>query len=180
MGQFYDEDKIKAMESGGTAGSPPPAQPPGAKPSSGRFYDEEKISAMGGGASAAPAPPAQPQGAKPSSGRFYDEEKIKAMGGQSSAPSAGAPNLARYGLIALVAIIAIVVVWWKITHNPGTMIVNINKASATELSYLPGVGEAKAKVIIDHRPYSTIEDLKKVPGIGEKTFEKMKPRVKVE
>ena len=60
------------------------------------------------------------------------------------------------------------------------MILDLNKASATQLSYLPGIGDAKAKVIIDHRPFKTVEDLKKVPGIGDKTFEKMKPRVKVE
>jgi competence protein ComEA len=148
MGQFYDEDKIKAMEA--AAASPPESTP------------------------------AQPPGTKPPGGHFYDEEKIKAMQGGSSPASGGAQNLVKIGLIALLVIVGVIMIAWKLTHNPATMIVNVNKASVTELSYLPGIGDAKAKIIIDHRPYATIEDLKKLPGIGEKTFEKMKPRVKVE
>ena len=94
--------------------------------------------------------------------------------------SARAQKLAKTALIAVLVVVAGIFIWWKITHNPATMIVDINKASAAQLSYLPGIGDAKARLIIDHRPYAAIEDLKKVPGIGEKTFEKMKARVKVE
>ena len=147
----------------------------------GQFYDEEKIKAMENSSGAA-SPASQPSApdAKPSGGHFYDEDKIKAMGGTSGSATSGSKNLANYALVALLVVVGVVMLWWKMTHNPATMIVNINKASVSELSYLPGIGEAKAKIIIDHRPYTTIEDLKKVPGIGEKTFEKMKPRVKVE
>ena len=113
-------------------------------------------------------------------GRFYDEDKIKAMESAATPPAPRAGNLGRIALIALVILAGIGLLWWKMTHNPATMIVNVNQASVTELSYLPGIGDARAKVIIDHRPYRTIEDLKKVPGIGEKTFEKIRPRVKVE
>lgn len=147
----------------------------------GQFYDEEKIKAMEG-ASPEASPSGQPSApdAKPSTGHFYDEDKIKAMGGTSGAATSGSKNLANYAVVALLVVAGVVMLWWKMTHNPATMIVDINKASAAQLSYVPGIGEAKAKIIMDHRPYSTIEDLKKVPGIGEKTFEKMKPRVKVE
>lgn len=144
----------------------------------GQFYDEEKIKAMeAGAASPAGSTPAPAAGPEPASGRFYDEAKVKAMEASATPRS---QNLARIALIAMIAIAAIGMIWWKVTHNPATMIVDINKASAAELSYLPGVGDARAKVIISHRPYRTIEDLKRVPGIGEKTFEKMKPRVKVD
>ncbi len=147
----------------------------------GQFYDEEKIKAMENtsGAATPSEQPAAPE-ANPSSGHFYDEAKIKAMGGTLGAASSGSKNLANYALVALLVVAGAVMLWWKFTHNPATMIVNINKASVTELSYLPGIGEAKAKIIIDHRPYAVVEELKKVHGIGEKTFEKMKPRVKVE
>jgi len=146
----------------------------------GQFYDEDKIKAMENAASPAEPTPAPAASPKPPSGRFYDEAKIKGMEASSAPASARTQNFAKLALIALLVVAGAVLVWWKITHNPATMIVDLNKASAAQLSYLPGIGEAKAKVIIDHRPYATIEDLEKVPGIGEKTFEKMKPRVKVE
>lgn len=55
--------------------------------------------------------------------------------------------------------------------------VNINKADSAALSSaLVGVGEAKAKAIIDfrklHGPFKRIEDLEKVKGISVKTIEK--------
>ena len=47
-----------------------------------------------------------------------------------------------------------------------------------ELDKLPGVGEATANKIISHREengqFKTIEDIKNVNGIGDKKFEKMK------
>ena len=143
----------------------------------GQFYDEEKIKAMEGGKSPAESAPAPEAGPKPAPGGFYDEAKVRAM---EASTSPRASRIARFALIALLVLAGIGLVWWKATHNPATMIVDINRASATELSYLPGIGDAKAKVIIGHRPYKAVEDLKNVPGIGEKTFEKIKPRVKVE
>jgi len=144
----------------------------------GQFYDEEKIKAMEAGAASpaesTPAPATRPE---PPTGRFYDEAKVKAMEASATPRMQG---LARVALIALLVLAGLGLIWWKVTHNPATMILDVNKASAAQLSYLPGIGDAKAKVIIDHRPYKTIEELKKVPGIGDKTFEKIKPRVKVE
>jgi competence protein ComEA len=57
--------------------------------------------------------------------------------------------------------------------------VNINTASKAELDALPEIGPAKAQAIIDGRPYKTIEDIMKVSGIKEKTFEKIKDRITV-
>ena len=65
------------------------------------------------------------------------------------------------------------------SHHP----VNINAASAEELASLPGIGDAKAKAIVEYRaaePFKSVEDLKKVKGIGDKTYEKMKEKVRVE
>ena len=42
---------------------------------------------------------------------------------------------------------------------------------------LPGIGETKATAIIEYREkngFQSIEDLKKVSGIGDSTFEKIK------
>jgi competence protein ComEA len=56
--------------------------------------------------------------------------------------------------------------------------VNVNTASQQELETLKGIGPVKAKAIIDYRskngPFKTPADLVNVPGIGEKTVEKLK------
>lgn len=58
-------------------------------------------------------------------------------------------------------------------------LINLNTASKTQLDSLPGVGPATADKIIAGRPYKKIEDLKKVSGIGDATFEKLKDKIKV-
>lgn len=66
--------------------------------------------------------------------------------------------------------------------NPGGKI-NINTADITQLQTITGVGPVTAQKIIDYRTengrFSSIEDLKNISGIGEKTFEKMKGDVTV-
>ena len=61
--------------------------------------------------------------------------------------------------------------------------VNINTASADELTALPGIGPSYAQRIVEHRekngPFKRIEDLLAVRGIGDKTFEKIKDRITV-
>ena len=60
-------------------------------------------------------------------------------------------------------------------------LVNINSAGADELMGLSGVGEATAQAIIQERerggPFTSIEDIMRVPGIGEKKFERMKDSI---
>lgn len=54
-------------------------------------------------------------------------------------------------------------------------LVNINTASEAELQLLPGIGEVRARNIVEYRekngPFGTIEDITLVSGIGSGIFE---------
>ena len=62
--------------------------------------------------------------------------------------------------------------------------ININQATVKELSALPGIAKKKAEAIIAYREkngkFSTIEDIKKVEGIGKDIFEKIKDHIVLE
>lgn len=61
--------------------------------------------------------------------------------------------------------------------------VNINSAALEELKTLNGIGDSKAKSIIEYREqngtFKSIEDIKNVTGIGEKMFEKIKEQIEI-
>lgn len=75
----------------------------------------------------------------------------------------------------------------SIVNTPETKsssnLVNINMANESELSTLPGIGPSKAQAIIAYRQeqgnFQTVDDLKNVTGIGDKTFEKLKEFITV-
>ncbi|GAA0109996.1 helix-hairpin-helix domain-containing protein [Clostridium tertium] len=62
-------------------------------------------------------------------------------------------------------------------------IININTASLEELQKINGVGEVKAKSIINYREknggFKSIDEMKNIEGIGDKTFEKMKDQITI-
>jgi len=61
--------------------------------------------------------------------------------------------------------------------------IDINTASEAELDKLPGVGPSKAKAIVEDRqkngPFKSVEDIKRVKGIGDKTYEDLKGQISV-
>ena len=67
--------------------------------------------------------------------------------------------------------------------EPAKKVVNVNTASATELTRLPRVGDKLADRIVAHRQqhgaFRRAEDLMEVKGIGEKMFQGLKPYVAV-
>ncbi|TES91324.1 MAG: helix-hairpin-helix domain-containing protein [Candidatus Cloacimonadota bacterium] len=56
--------------------------------------------------------------------------------------------------------------------------ININSAGFNELQRIPGIGPAYSKKIIEyrkkHKGFKNIAEIKRIKGIGEKKFEKMK------
>lgn len=61
--------------------------------------------------------------------------------------------------------------------------IDVNRASASELEELPGVGPATAQAIVDHReqqgPFATVDDLDAVRGIGPAKLAAMRDLVEV-
>ena len=56
--------------------------------------------------------------------------------------------------------------------------VNINSATKEQLESLDGIGPVKAQAIIDYRkkngPFKSLEDIKKVDGVGDATYDKIR------
>ncbi|MGR2661937.1 ComEA family DNA-binding protein [Chromobacterium haemolyticum] len=61
--------------------------------------------------------------------------------------------------------------------------VNINTANQQELEALNGIGPVKAKAIVEYRAkhgaFKSVDDLKNVSGIGDKTLEKLRSEIAV-
>lgn len=65
---------------------------------------------------------------------------------------------------------------------PAEGVININEASAAELSYLPGIGLRKAERIADFRtkrPFRRVTQLARVKGIGVKTIRQLRRWLRV-
>ncbi len=60
--------------------------------------------------------------------------------------------------------------------------VDLNTATAAELEALPGIGPRTAELIVEYRqgqPFTKVEDLMNIRGIGERTFLRLRPLIRV-
>ncbi len=65
---------------------------------------------------------------------------------------------------------------------PPTLL-NLNKATQVELMTLPGIGPTLAQRIVRYReengPFADVSEIKEIPGIGEKRYERIKQWIRV-
>ena len=60
--------------------------------------------------------------------------------------------------------------------------ININEASVEQLVQLPGIGPSRAEAIVaerERRRFRRVEDIMRVPGIGRKTFVRIRSSIRV-
>ncbi len=90
------------------------------------------------------------------------------------------------GPVLLEAVARHVVFSGRPRHRRGPVTVSLlslNRASVEELTSLPGIGATRAEAIVAYRrrtgPFRRIDDLANVPGIGSKTVDRLRERVKI-
>lgn len=128
----------------------------------------------------------------PSQSRVTDA--IKRAGGLSNLADSKSANLAQKLQDETVIYVAqkgekITVVEEEKANNIATQgnskgKINLNKADLSSLQTISGVGAKRAQDILDYRDsqggFKTIDDLKNVSGIGEKTLEKLRQDVTID
>lgn len=65
------------------------------------------------------------------------------------------------------------------TRTPNDPPLDLNTASNKQLRKIPRIGPVTAAKIIAGRPYRSVDDLLKIPGIGPKTLEAIAPHVRI-
>lgn len=107
----------------------------------------------------------------PSGSRVADA--VEAAGGAAKPRDLDSVNLARILVDGEQILVG------KARSESGSSGININSASAKELEDLPGVGPVLAQRIIDWRtangPFTSVDDLNSVPGIGDSVLANITP-----
>jgi len=88
-----------------------------------------------------------------------------------------------YRIAGLLVFAALLFTALPVFAAEGRRVVNVNSANAEQLALLPRVGPSVAQRIVDFRkengPFKSPEDLMLVQGIGEKTYQLLKPYLAV-
>ncbi len=91
-------------------------------------------------------------------------------------------NRFRAGVIVVLAALAFMAAGAAQAAANFSGTVNINTASVDQLTEIPGIGPAKANAIVAYRaekPFTSVEEIKDVKGIGDKLFAKIEPHLTV-
>ena len=90
----------------------------------------------------------------------------------------------RNRIIALIIVVAVMMALVSVSLAQEAEKININKASAVELTQLKRIGPKLSERIVEYRekhgPFERPEDIMQVKGIGPKTFELNKDRITTE
>jgi competence ComEA-like helix-hairpin-helix protein len=96
-------------------------------------------------------------------------------------------RMARVSVLALAAVLGVLLAAPPILAAGGTGlsgVVNINTATVEELQLLPGIGESRAKAVIELRKrnggFKSVDELTQVKGIGATALERLRPYVRTE
>jgi competence protein ComEA len=113
-------------------------------------------------------------------------DAIAAAGGLARGGSSGGLNLGRLlvdGEQVVVSPDAVPSPAPSSTGGGATAVVDLNAATVSDLDTLPGVGPVMAARILDwrtaHGRFTSVDQLREVSGIGARTFERLKPHVRV-
>jgi competence protein ComEA len=63
--------------------------------------------------------------------------------------------------------------------SDSNVLININTASLSELDSLPGIGQIYGQNIIEHRPYSNVQELVSKGAIKQSLLEKIKDKISI-
>jgi comEA protein len=114
---------------------------------------------------------------------------VLTSGGDSPGMNAAIRAVVRYGIYNNINVVGIrngfegLVEGNHMESFQSNNLININTASAELLMTLPGIGEVYAERIIEYRTnkkFSSIEEIKNIQGIGDKTFEKLKELISIQ
>lgn len=105
----------------------------------------------------------------------------RASTAQASATTVSATSLIRW-IGAAMAILWLAVALPAHAQDSMEIVpINVNEASIEVLTELPGIGPSKAQTIVANReangPFSSLEDLTRVSGIGEATVERLEGEI---
>ncbi len=68
----------------------------------------------------------------------------------------------------------------ELVPGEGDLIVNVNTATLAQIETIPGIGPVLARQIVAGRPFTQIEELERVRGIGRYTVNSIRPYVKAQ